>query len=449
MAPILNLQHYPKVLASVIRLAVPILCQERAARSPAHSPRVERDAMRKLTVDGSATARTPSASVVVVDAQRSLTPTLVRKLRQDGFSVHTFSSASEAIAFLRQHPVDFVVSGTGTGEMRGRDLLNQISTIRGDAIRILVSNPEDRPAAVRDLADGLVHSYILKPWNDTGIKTLLHRLTQRQLDLRARYLRDIIGTRGRLPLPPRLYLRLEPFAKNESRSAQTITIEIEKDRNFATQLLRAANATYYGVRTTITTVRDAVILLGPEYIPGLTLAIEAFQNTGHSLPQGSDRLLDRIWNRGLRRATVARMIAAKRTGFSDPTVAFTASLVQDIGYVVRMSYNAADYAKMQHIHSAGHEPLHRAEAKVFSHSHAEVGAALLRFWNLPVDIVTAVANHHGSSENSPLARILQMADIIECGDASIPHDPAVDGEVHQWCKKLHLKLPLHLRGNRR
>jgi HD-like signal output (HDOD) protein len=397
--------------------------------------------MRKLTVGGSFTARTPSGSVVVVDAQRSLTPTLVRNLRQDGFSVHTFSSASEAIAYLRQHPVDFVVSGTGTEEMRGRDLLNQISTIRGDAIRILVSNPEDKPAAARDLADGLVHSYILKPWNDTGIKSLLHRLAQRQLDLRARHLRDIIGTRGRLPLPPRLYLRLEPFARNESRSAQTITSEIEKDGTFAARLLHAANATYYGVRTTITSVRDAVILVGPEYIPGLSLAIEAFQSAGQSLHGGSRRLVDQIWNQGLRRATIARMIAGKHAGFRDPTVAFTASLLQDIGYVVRMSYNGADYEKMQQLHLNETLSNHQAESKVFSHLHAEVSGALLRFWNLPADIVTAVANHHGSSANSPLARILQIADIIECGDASVPHDPAIDGEVHQWCKKLHLKPP--------
>jgi HD-like signal output (HDOD) protein len=397
--------------------------------------------MRKLTVGSSFTERTPSTSVVVVDAQRSLTPTLVRKLRQDGFSVHTFSSASEAIAYLRQHPVDFVVSGTGTEEMRGRDLLNQISTIRGDAIRILISNPEDKPAAARDLADGLVHSYIMKPWNDTGVKSLLHRLAQRQLDLRARHLRDIIGTRGRLPLPPRLYLRLEPFARHESRSAQTITGEIEKDRAFASRLLHAANATYYGVRTTITSVRDAVILVGPEYIPGLALAIEAFQSAGHSLPTGSVRLMDQIWNQGLRRATIARMIAGKHTGFRDPTVAFTASLLQDIGYVVQMSYNASDHGRMQQIHLNEQLSIHQAEAKVFPHLHAEVSGALLRFWNLPVDIVTAVANHHGSSENSLLARVLQIADIIECGDASIPHDPAIDGDVQRWCKKLHLKSP--------
>ncbi|MGB2957989.1 MAG: HDOD domain-containing protein [Bacteroidota bacterium] len=404
--------------------------------------------MRKLTVGGPVAARTPSASVVVVDAQRSLTPTLVRKLRQDGFSVHAFSNASEAIAFLRQHPVDFVVSGTGTEKMPGRDLLNQISSIRGDAIRILVSNPEDKPAAARDLADGLVHSYILKPWNDTGIKSLLHRLTERQLDLRAQYLRDIIGTRGRLPLPPRLYLRLEPFARHESRSAQTITSEIEKDRDFATRLLHAANATYYGVRTTITNVRDAVILVGPEYIPGLALAIEAFQSASQSLHHGSYRLVEQVWNQGLRRATIARMIAGKRLGFRDSTVAFTASLLQDIGQVVRMSYNAADYARMQRIHLSEQLPLHKAEGKIFPHPHADVSAALLRFWNLPVDIVTAVANHHGSLGNSTLTRILQIADMIECGDASIPHDSAVDGEVHQWCKKLHLKLPSQLRGKR-
>ncbi|MCK5573516.1 MAG: HDOD domain-containing protein, partial [Bacteroidetes bacterium] len=382
-----------------------------------------------------------SASVVVVDAQESLTPTLVRKLRQDGFSVHTFSNASEAIAYLRQHPVDFVVSGGGTPEMQGRELLNQISSVRSDAIRILVSSPENKPAAVRDLADGLVHSYILKPYNDTGVKSLLHRLSQRQLDLRARFLRDILAARGQLPLPPRLYLRLEPFAALVSRSTQTITSEIEKNREFSLRLLHAANATYYGVRTTINSVRDAVILIGPEYMPGLALAIEAFQSAGRPLQHGSNRMVDQIWHQGLRRATIARMIAGKWTGFSDPTVAYTASLLQDIGYVLRMSYNPTEFATMHTIHQSEQLSLHQAEEKVFDHTHAAVSTALLRFWNLPADIINAISNHHSSTVDTSLTRILQIADIIECGDASIPHDSAVDAQVRQWCWKLSLKLP--------
>ena len=35
----------------------------------------------------------------------------------------------------------------------------------------------------------------------------------------------------------------------------------------------------------------------------------------------------------------------------------------------------------------------------------------------------------------------QIADVIECGDASIPHDPAINREVQRWCKTLHLKSP--------
>jgi HD-like signal output (HDOD) protein len=85
-----------------------------------------------------------------------------------------------------------------------------------------------------------------------------------------------------------------------------------------------------------------------------------------------------------------------------------------------------------------------AEATTFQIQHPEAGAALFRFWNLPASIVHAVAAHHSRDDLGPIEQILQIADVLECGDGSIGHDPILDPEIANWAKRLKIQAPRKL-----
>jgi HD-like signal output (HDOD) protein len=77
-----------------------------------------------------------------------------------------------------------------------------------------------------------------------------------------------------------------------------------------------------------------------------------------------------------------------------------------------------------------------ADKRVFGITHNQVGAILLDYWNLPKEVVVAVARHHRRTDTDTLMQILQLAEILEGSDPTAPHDPNIDALVPIWQEKL-------------
>jgi HD-like signal output (HDOD) protein len=171
------------------------------------------------------------------------------------------------------------------------------------------------------------------------------------------------------------------------------------------------------------------------------MAIEAFSSVLDAPDERASRVIDLLWHKAMRRASIAKMIAHRWPGFGDPTLAYTGSLLQDLGYVVRLAYDPNAFFRFYRLVFTGAMGMEEADATVFPVTHAEVGAALFRFWNLPPDIPRAVAHHHVETGGDALTQILQIATVLESAEASVPHDPAVDTQVIEWAEKLNISAP--------
>ena len=370
------------------------------------------------------------------------------RLRDEGFEVRTFSGPADALAYLHRHPAEVVVSGLHMPEMNGFEFLNRTAAIYADIVRVLIGEPEDKGAIHQAVAKGLVHNYLTRPWNYASLRTLLKESLVKQRDLREQHLRDILTTPDKMPSPPKFHVTLRALLARESSSVQHIADEINNDPVLVAKLLRVANSAYYGARSTISSVRDAVIFIGTEYIASLVMAIEAFHSVMRSTDQRSARVIDQLWHQALRRASITKLLGTKWTGFRDPNSAYVGGLLQDLGFVVRLSYEPERYFQYQTLVLSGTVDSYEAEQSVFTITHDDVGAALFRFWNLPPELVGAVAHHHRAAGDDPLTQILQIGDILEHGNACSAHDPDLDPLIVQWAEKLRLKTPKGLQIRR-
>ncbi|MDA8212859.1 MAG: HDOD domain-containing protein [Clostridia bacterium] len=214
------------------------------------------------------------------------------------------------------------------------------------------------------------------------------------------------------PLPTTVTRALQVIEDRES-SAKELAKVLAEDQSITATLLKYANSAYYGVSRTVSTVSEATVILGFTTIRSmlLTASVHKLVNreiSGYALAQGE------LWKHSIQCAMVAKNLA-KKCKFPQVEQAFVAGLIHDIGKVVLNNYVGAQYREIISTVEQEHIPFMEAEKQILGFNHAEVGARLALKWNLPEDLVDAIAHHHsprGSERNSKLTALVHVADAI-------------------------------------
>jgi HD-like signal output (HDOD) protein/ActR/RegA family two-component response regulator len=375
-------------------------------------------------------------SILFLDDEEAILASLRSLFRHEGYDLKLFHEGAEALAFLRTNTVDIIVSDMRMPTMTGIEFLNSASAICPEATRIILSGYEEKEVVITAVAKGLAQHYLMKPWDDLGFKGLIEDSITLQRKLRDQKLKELLSSFSSLPAPPKFHLKLRGMLMNSDNSLKDLVIEIEKSPALVAKLLRVANSVYYGTRKAVSSVREAVLFIGTDYIANLVMAIEAFQTVSGKVSPKSLQLIEVIWEKSLRRATISKLIAEQWPGFKDPNLPYVASLLQDIGYVVRLCSDPDAYRRMIDLISLHGVLSYEADVRVFTIPHDVVGAALLQYWNLPAPIVEGVARHHRLTGDNDLAKIVQIAETLESGDAALPRDPAIQGLAAVWRDKI-------------
>jgi HD-like signal output (HDOD) protein len=146
--------------------------------------------------------------------------------------------------------------------------------------------------------------------------------------------------------------------------------------------------------------------------------------------------VEEIWDLSLHRGRIAKTIAQQWSPPIDPHLPYVTALLQDIGYVVRVCSEPQQFLKFLQLVRSGEKTKYEADQMVFGITHDEVGAALLEYWNFPKEIVQTVSAHHRKTAETPLAKIVQIAEGVAVVDLTNPHDNSLDRQIVSWRQKL-------------
>src|SRR5437773_4561983 len=146
----------------------------------------------------------PSANVLVVEDEELMRNILRQLLEGAGYGVLTADSAENAIEIFSSNDVAATLTDIKMSGRDGLELLDQIKSIDGEAVVIIMTAYSSVDSAVAALRKG-AHDYVTKPFiNDDLLKTIRNAITQRQLFVENRLLRrelrraysfsEIIGT---------------------------------------------------------------------------------------------------------------------------------------------------------------------------------------------------------------------------------------------------------------
>ena len=213
-----------------------------------------------------------------------------------------------------------------------------------------------------------------------------------------------------LPPLPTSAMRVIALTKNPATSAKELENVIGQDPALAAGMLRQANSAYYGYARRISSLQEAIVVLGFQATQGLAMAsavapILKTQLVGYEIEQ------DGLWKHSMLTAMAARSLCRKlKLPFGD--VAFTAGLLHDIGKLVISIYvqevgayliEKVNVAKLSYV---------ELEEKVIGYNHATVGGFLAKGWNLPEDLVESISYHHAPSRaqnHVELASVIHVA----------------------------------------
>ncbi|MFN3505643.1 MAG: HDOD domain-containing protein [Caldimicrobium sp.] len=223
-----------------------------------------------------------------------------------------------------------------------------------------------------------------------------------------------------LPTLPPIVQKLNSMIEDERVSLNQIAELIEKDQVITTKVLRLANSAFYGFPKKVSTVNQAMMLLGINVLKILIMTSSIFEII-HKEDVG-------LWEHSIGVAACAKLIAEK-IGLSEHQEIATGGLLHDLGRVIQMVAFKEEFEMIKELVSKGEEPL-KAERSVLGIDHAEMGAFLMYQWNLPERLIEAVQAHHfieNAKKYKKEAACLHLADTI----------------VHArgFGKTLHVKIP--------
>ncbi len=220
---------------------------------------------------------------------------------------------------------------------------------------------------------------------------------------------------------PGVARRVLELIGNPTVSLAEISRFISHDPVLTSRILRMVNSPIYGFPGRISSVNQAVLLLGLNVVRGLLFGVTVFDLMQQTMIG--------LWEHSMGCAILARLMAVKK-GLKDPEETSIHGLLHDIGKVILLLKFPDEYEKVM-VEAREKELLvYEVEAGYFSTTHATVGAWVAEQWSFPKRLIDVIQYHHKPhlSKVAPMeTAIVHFADVLLrgrgfgfAGDSTVP-----------------------------
>lgn len=225
--------------------------------------------------------------------------------------------------------------------------------------------------------------------------------------------REIIETiQSTTSLPP-IAMEMQTVLKDPNSDFRTISDKMKFDPGMVSKILSLVNSAYYGFRSEIVSLQNAIALIGIRKVYEFVLADSVSpmmkkQITGYDMSPGQ------LWKHSVAVGIGAEQLA-KKLKIPSLDYIFTAGLLHNIGKIILGSFIDADTWPIIEIAFAQDISFDKAEKKVLGIDHAEAGALLLENWKLPKNLVMAARYHHQPMEcpeEHVAVELIHIVDVI-------------------------------------
>lgn len=220
-----------------------------------------------------------------------------------------------------------------------------------------------------------------------------------------------------IPPLPRTAQKVMRLRVNPDADIEALTDVVETDPSLAAQVVSWASSPYYAAPGKIRSVEDAIgRVLGFDLV--INLAVGLSLGKTFSLPKDAPEGTTEYWEQAIYTAAVIEGLAKALPRDQRPEMGlnYLAGLLHNFGYLV-LAYIFPPYFTLicRHIEANPHVPAHLIEQHLLGVSRDQIGSWLMRFWDMPAEVSTAIRHQH---------------------------DPDYAGDLHQYANLVYLSLAL-------
>lgn len=238
-----------------------------------------------------------------------------------------------------------------------------------------------------------------------------------------------------LPTLPIVIQRILQLINDPKATTKQIGSIITSDQSLTAKTLKLVNSAFYGFSKKITTVDQAIVIIGFNAVKNLAISASVFDIFKNMNQRSS---FDRygFWTHCVGTAFIAKQIS-EDTRIGNPGEIFVSALLHDIGKIILDIYYADEMNRILYNANNKNIPFYQSEEEIMSFNHAELGFLLSRKWNLPDNLYIPIRYHHYPNKAikyESIVAIVHTANIItKAGNIGYDGDSVTPKiSTHAW-----------------
>ncbi len=214
---------------------------------------------------------------------------------------------------------------------------------------------------------------------------------------------------------------LPAFNKNAQKALELIRSDnytnkklaeiIKLDASLSANILKVSNSALYAKPKHVHDISTAISLLGKQQIFSI-LSLISTQDYFSNLLDGYEVHKGELWEHNLSVAVLTENLAYLEKDI-DKTILFTAGLLHDIGKIILSIWVKKEADRIDYLVENEGMDFISAEQSVLGFTHSDIGASILKHWNLPKEIISSAKHHHDNKLfNDPVVRLVTLSDFL-------------------------------------
>lgn len=240
-----------------------------------------------------------------------------------------------------------------------------------------------------------------------------------------------------LPSLPTTIVKVVQAMESETITTRQIEDLISTDPAIAAKLLKVVNSAYFGMPRQISSISQAIAILGLHQVRNLVLGIGVLNALSGDSTR-TELTLQKFWERSFGAAACAQLLARhKKLPSKEHESLFVAGLLHDIGVLFMLTQFTVPYLEVLESSHENCEPLIDVERRLMNTDHASLGGMLAHTWNFPESLEELIRCHEepGDPHDSPAFACIHVADRVACGlvdDECSGYPQQIKPEVLEW-----------------